>query len=88
MGAFYKLLPIAIMIFTVIALFQAVTLPVEFDASRRAKQQLVRMGLIRGDEAVGVAKVLNAAALTYVAGLVSAVLQLMQFVLMARDDRR
>lgn len=88
MGAFYKLLPIAILVFTVIAIFQAITLPVEFDASRRAKQQLVRMGLIGGNEAVGVAKVLNAAALTYVAGMVSAVLQLLQLVLMAREERR
>ena len=88
MGAFYKLLPIAILIFTVIALFQAITLPVEFDASRRAKQQLVRMGLVQGNEAVGVSKVLNAAALTYVAGMVTAVLQLLQFVLMAREERR
>ena len=46
------------------------------------------MGLVRGEEAVGVAKVLNAAALTYVAGMVVAVLHLLQFVLMARDDRR
>ena len=88
MGAFWKLLPIAIIIFTVISLFQLITLPVEYDASRRAKAQLLKMGLVRGDEAVGVSKVLNAAALTYVAAMVSAVLQLLQFVLMARDRER
>src|SRR5438105_2600894 len=84
-GMFYKLLGIAIAVFTIIAFFQLVTLPVEFDASRRAKQQLVRMGLVRGPEAVGVSKVLNAAAMTYVAAMVSAALQLLHFILLARE---
>jgi Zn-dependent membrane protease YugP len=53
MGAFWKLLPIAIIIFAVISLFQIITLPVEYDASRRAKAQLTRMGLVRGEEAAG-----------------------------------
>lgn len=66
----------------IIALFHLVTLPVEFDASKRAKEQLARIGLIRaGDEAHGVAKVLNAAAMTYVAALLTAVMQLLYFVL-------
>ncbi len=82
---FYKFLGVAIAIFTIIALFQLITLPVEFDASRRAKQQLARLGLLRGEEGVGVSKVLNAAALTYVAAMVSAALQLLQLLLMARD---
>src|SRR6185369_10048185 len=56
---FYKFLGIAIAIFTVITIFQLITLPVEFDASSRAKRQLLRLGLIQGDEAVGVSKVLN-----------------------------
>jgi Zn-dependent membrane protease YugP len=83
-GAFSKLLPIAIAIFAIISLFQIITLPVEYDASRRAKAQLVRLGLVRGEEATGVAKVLNAAALTYVAAMVTAVLQLVQFLMLAR----
>jgi len=82
---FYKFLGIAIAIFTVITIFQLITLPVEFDASSRAKRQLLRLGLVRGEEAVGVSKVLNAAALTYVAAMVSAVLQLLQLLLLARD---
>jgi Zn-dependent membrane protease YugP len=82
---FYKFLGIAIAIFTVITIFQLITLPVEFDASSRAKRQLLRLGLIQGQETVGVSKVLNAAALTYVAAMVSAVLQLLQLLLMARD---
>ena len=82
---FYKFLGIAIAIFTIIALFQLITLPVEFDASRRAKKQLQSLGLVQGAEGVGVSKVLNAAALTYVAAMVSAAMQLLQLLLMARD---
>jgi Zn-dependent membrane protease YugP len=76
---------IAVAIFAIITLFQLITLPVEFDASSRAKAQLFRLGLVRPAESDAVSKVLNAAALTYVAALVSAVMQLLQFVLIARD---
>jgi Zn-dependent membrane protease YugP len=82
---FYKFLGIAIAVFSIMTFFQLITLPVEFDASRRAKQQLVRLGLVRGEEASGVSKVLNAAALTYVAAMVAAVFQLLQLLLLARD---
>ena len=88
MGLLPQFLSIAIVLFTIIAAFQLITLPVEFDASRRAKEQLFRLGLIRENERPGVAKVLNAAALTYVAALVTSVLQLLQFVLAARDRDR
>jgi len=87
-GMFYQFLGIAIAIFTVIALFQLITLPVEFDASRRAKVQLLKLGLVSGDESTGVNKVLNAAALTYVAALVTSVLQLLRFVMIARGQSR
>lgn len=61
--------------------FALATLPVEFNASARAKQLLAETGLIVGqDEQRGVNNVLNAAALTYVAGLVTAVLQLLYYV--------
>ena len=83
-----KLAVLGVIVFTVIALFQLVTLPVEFDASRRAKAQLLRLGLIRGEESEGVNKVLNAAALTYVAGLVTALLSLLQFILILRGHAR
>ena len=85
LGMFSKFLGIAIGIFTVITFFQLITLPVEFDASRRAKEQLIRLGLIQGNEQGAVGKVLNAAALTYVAALVASVLQLMQLIMMSRD---
>lgn len=85
MGFSKLLISLAIGIFTVISLFQLVTLPVEFDASRRAKEQLFSLGLVTPDERGGVAKVLNAAALTYVAALVSSLFMLLRFLLLARD---
>ncbi|MCA9418146.1 MAG: zinc metallopeptidase [Candidatus Omnitrophica bacterium] len=65
-------------LFTVAVLFSIVTLPVEFDASNRAKKQLVSLGFLSGpDEEKGVSKVLNAAALTYVAAAAVALLNLL-----------
>ncbi|MDB6122392.1 MAG: flagellar biosynthesis anti-sigma factor FlgM [Pedosphaera sp.] len=84
---FTKLIGLAIGIFSVMTIFQLVTLPVEFDASRRAKDQLVKLGLVQADESGAVNKVLSAAALTYVAALVTSVMQLLQFVMIARNDR-
>ena len=83
----HALLLIAVAIFSVLTLFQLVTLPVEYDASARAKEQLFRLGLVREDERVGVSKVLDAAALTYVAALVTSVLQMLYFISAARDNR-
>src|ERR1700691_1578524 len=85
---FPTFITIAIVLFSVMTLFQLVTLPVEYDASRRAKEQLFRLGLVREDERTGISKVLDAAALTYVAALVSSVLQLLYLLTMARDRRR
>ncbi len=85
LGMFSKLLGVAILIFSILAFFQLVTLPVEYDASRRAKERLFKLGIVQANERQGVSKVLNAAALTYVAALVTSVLQLLQFVMMARD---
>ena len=85
---FAKLLWVAVGLFAITTLFQLVTLPVEYDASRRAKEQLFRLGLVRQDEGEGVSKVLNAAALTYVAALVTAVLQLLYYINLARGSNR
>lgn len=72
---------LGVMVFSVGALFALATLPVEFDASARAKRLLADAGIIVGeDEQRGVNAVLNAAALTYVAALVTAVMQLLYFV--------
>jgi len=68
-------------IFSIITLFQLITLPVEFDASSRAKKVLFDMGMISPQERSGVSKVLGAAAMTYVAAMVTSMLQLLQFVL-------
>jgi Zn-dependent membrane protease YugP len=82
---FAKLIFLAIAIFSVITLFQLVTLPVEFDASRRAKDQLFRLGLVHADEGAGVKQVLDAAALTYVAALVGAVMELLYLISLGRN---
>ena len=75
------------LLFTAIVLFQLITLPVEFDASRRAKIILQQMGMVQpGDEAVGVNRVLNAAALTYVAAFVATLGNLL-YLLTVRDRR-
>jgi uncharacterized protein len=81
-----KLAWLGIALFGMVVLFQLVTLPVEYDASRRAKEQLLRLGLVSAHEHTGVGRVLNAAALTYVAAMVTAVLQL--FYLLSIVNRR
>jgi uncharacterized protein len=83
-----KLLGVAIGVFTVLTLFQIVTLPVEFDASRRAKQQLLRLGLVQSGESIGVNRVLNAAAMTYVAAMVNSILQLLRLIALFDDRNR
>ena len=79
---------IGVALFAAVALFSVVTLPVEFDASRRAKQQLVAGGIVIGNEIQGVNAVLSAAAMTYVAGAVQAISTLLYyaFLLMGRQD--
>ncbi len=68
-------------------LFQFVTLPVEFNASSRAMDQIISTGVIRNEEERDTKKVLDAAALTYVAGAVVALMELMRFVLMLLANR-
>ena len=87
MGMMKIMLPVIIVVFAIITLFQLITLPVEYDASARAKEQLFRLGLVRESERTGVAKVLDAAALTYVAALVSSMLTLLYYISAARDNR-
>jgi Zn-dependent membrane protease YugP len=80
------LLDVAIICYAVLALFQLVTLPVEFDASNRAKVQLVELGILGADEMPGVKKTLDAAALTYVAAFISSLLYLLYLLSARRDD--
>lgn len=72
----------------VICLFQLVTLPVEFDASNRAKAQLVNLGILDRDEMPGVNETLDAAALTYVAAFVASAGSLIHILLMLAGGRR
>jgi len=74
------MLDVAIICYAVLTLFQLVTLPVEFDASRRAKAQLVGLGILDRDEMPGVNQTLDAAALTYVAAFIGALLNLLYLV--------
>lgn len=79
------LIKLGVLVYGALAVFQLVTLPVEFDASRRAKIVLQEMGIITaGPEAVGVNRVLDAAALTYVAAFVAALGNLLYLLLIAR----
>ena len=91
LGWWLSITPLAwagIYLFGGVALFSLITLPVEFDASRRAKQLLVSEGYITGEEQVGVARVLDAAALTYVAALAQALSTLLYYVFLLTGARR
>lgn len=79
---------VGILLFGAAVVFTLVTLPVEFDASRRAKQLLVSNGILVGEEIQGANKVLDAAALTYVAAAVAAIGQLLYYVLLLTGGRR
>jgi uncharacterized protein len=79
------LVTVGLVLFAAVVLFQLVTLPVEFDASRRALVALEGQGLLAADEVPGARAVLNAAALTYVAGFVAALGQLIYFFALSRE---
>ena len=81
---------IGVMMFAMIVLFQLATLPVEIDASRRALRVIEQQGILEADECRAAKKVLTAAALTYVASLLTGVLQLIRIVMMTKrnDSRR
>jgi uncharacterized protein len=76
---------VAVALYSIAVLFQIVTLPVEFDASNRAKQQLRDLGLVGSNEATGVNSVLKAAAWTYVAGALAAIATLLYFLSMLQN---
>lgn len=82
------LMYVGIALFALAVLLSLITLPVEFDASRRAKLMLANSGYFTQDEMQGVSKVLNAAALTYVASFLSALLSLVRLLLLVQRRRR
>ena len=84
--SFYPLVTIGILLFCSVVLFQLITLPVEFNASRRALKTLDESRMLEGEELIGAKRVLRAAALTYIAGLLVAVANLVR--LIALSNRR
>lgn len=81
------LISIGIILFAAVVLFQLVTLPVEYNASRRAVRTLESEHLLEGEELTGAKKVLNAAALTYVAALLVALANLIRLIALANRRR-
>jgi hypothetical protein len=77
-GAF-GLIQLALIVFALVIAFQLITLPVEFNASRRALGQIRELGLVNDAEAVGARQTLTAAAMTYVAGALASIAQLLYF---------
>ena len=82
-----NLVAVALALYAVAVAFHLVTLPVEFNASRRASQQLVQLGLVSSGEREGVDKVLKAAAMTYVAGALAALSTLLYYLLVFFGNR-
>ena len=80
------LLWVGIALEVIILLFQLLTLPVEFNASKRAKQQLLNEQILTKNELVGANNMLTAAAMTYVASVLTAILEIARLVLIARDN--
>jgi len=82
------LLWVGIVLFSLVVFFQLVNLPVEFDASSRAKKQLVSLGMVSENDSYYISKVLNAAALTYVAATLQSVMTLLYYVMHALSGRQ
>lgn len=83
---FFGLIKLGIAVYLTLTVFQLITLPVEFDASKRAKQQLIQTGILSKNEIPGVVDTLNAAGYTYVAAFISSLANLLFFVLMTRRN--
>ena len=79
---------LGLMLFALATVFALITLPVEFDATRRAKQSLAAAGMVDVQEGQGVAKVLDAAAWTYIAGFAASLLTLLYYVMLIFGGRR
>lgn len=86
-GLFFQIMGLVwlgVIVYLILTLFQLITLPVEFDASKRAKSYLSELGMIQGNEAVGVRQTLDAAAYTYVAAFIASLGNLIYLFLIAR----
>ena len=82
-----ELARVGVFLFTFVVLFQLITLPVEFNASRRALEGIRDMGILYDDELDGAKQVLTAAAMTYVAALASSLLSLLRLLVIANNRR-
>ena len=82
--ALSALINLGILVYLVLTVFQLVTLPVEFDASRRAKRALATLNIVDRDEAEGVSKTLDAAGFTYVAAFIASLANLIYLILISR----
>lgn len=80
------LVQIGILLFSAVVLFQIITLPVEFNASKRALQLLSTRGILYEDEVIGAKRVLSAAAMTYVAAALTSIAQLIRLILISRNN--
>jgi uncharacterized protein len=80
------LIKLGVLVYLILTVFQLVTLPVEFDASKRAKAELVGLGIVTQEELVGVNRTLDAAALTYVASFVASLGNLLYLLQLSRDE--
>lgn len=81
---FYYLAVIGVILYGIAILFQVVTLPVEFNASRRGLKAITELGILDSKEIVGAKKILTSAALTYVAAMAASILQLLRFASLLR----
>lgn len=81
----FNFITIGAILLTVGLFFQLITLPVEFDASKKAKEELQKCGLIEKQDTKGATKVLKAAAFTYVAGFLASALQIARLLLISRN---
>ena len=84
---FLPLIWVGIALFSVVVLFQIVNLPVEFDASARAKRLLVERGIVPQAEMAPINRVLNAAAMTYIAATMQGIMTLLYYLLRASGGR-
>lgn len=85
--SFEPLVTFGILAFSMVLLFQLITLPVEFNASRRALATLSQKNILQGNELTGAKKVLSAAAMTYVAAVLVSLMQLLRLVFINRNRR-
>jgi len=83
-GASHTVVLLVVAAYLILTLFQLVTLPVEFDASRRAKRKLEELGVIDRQEMVGVSETLSAAAFTYVAAFITSLLTMLYWLMVLR----